>query len=317
MSRNWPETIHTYYDSIQKFRGLNPFNKHRLHHNKNGNPFFIIGSVRSGNTLLRRILVQAPGIHIPPETYVLRSLVKLFRQNNHLRWPQLVNLMLSNIEYHPEFDTFRLKNLRPLAQQLYETPEYKQSLAYIIDSFYRFHAAEMGKTCERWGDKTPLNTLFLDRIHSVFPDAQYVNIVRDGYDVVYSYLNTGLCDDIERAANRWQESIIKADQFIKGHKSSVVTIRYEELTSEPRQVVHQICDFLNIPYSESMLTLGEDEEPELLGDVEMREHHYNVKKPITTDSIGKGRRNLTEDQKKRLNVLIGNKLEEKGYDLFK
>lgn len=123
MKRRWPETIHAYYDSIQKVTALNPVGNYRVNKNVRANPFFIIGSGRSGNTLLRRIIVQSPGIHIPPETYVLLSLVKLFRQNNHLLWRQIVNLMLANIEYNSEFDTFLLKNIRKLATELYETPE--------------------------------------------------------------------------------------------------------------------------------------------------------------------------------------------------
>ena len=39
-------------------------------------PFFIIGSGRSGNTLLRTILETHPEVHIPPETYVIGKVNK-------------------------------------------------------------------------------------------------------------------------------------------------------------------------------------------------------------------------------------------------
>lgn len=312
MKRAWPETVHTCYDSLQKFRGLNPFIQHPIHKSLDVYPFFIIGSGRSGNTLLRRIIGKTSGIHIPPETYVLRSLIKLFRQNKHLRWQQLVNLMLANIEYHSEFKTFRLDNLRELALELYDTPLFRRSLSHIIDRFYRFHAWKTGRDCERWGDKTPLNTLYLERIHSAFPKAQYINIVRDGCDVSYSYVSAGLYDHLEDAAERWRESVIKADQFANQHSASVLSIRYENLVSEPSKVVKRICGFLEVPYSDKLISTGE-EQPDEMGDVEMKDHHYNVKKPITTKSIGKGRRNLSTQKKKELNKIIGKQLQEKGY----
>jgi hypothetical protein len=315
MKRRWSETLHAYYDSIQKITALNPLGNYPLNKNVCVSPFFIIGSGRSGNTLLRRIIAQAPGIHIPPETYVVPSLIKLFRQNNHLLWRQIVNLMLANIEYNSDFETFLLKNLRKLAAELYETAESDRSLAFIIDKFYRFHANEMGIKCERWGDKTPLNTIYLERIHSLFPDALYVNIIRNGYDVAYSYVSMGLYKDLEEAAERWKESIQKADKFIQKNQESVLTIHYEDLVSEPQNIVREVCIFLNIGYDDSMLSV-DSEQPQKMGDVEMKDHHSNVKKPITTDSIGKGRRNLSASEKQKLSHIIGKELKKNGYEQF-
>lgn len=312
MKRRWPERLHEYYDFLQNIKALNPFDNHTITKDIGCNPFFIVGSGRSGNTLLRRIMVQSPGIHIPPETYVLPSLIKLYRQNSHLLWRQLVNLMLANIEYYPEFDTFKLSSLRELAAKLYDIPEDQRSLALIIDEFFRFHAVKTGKQCDRWGDKTPLNTLFLDRISSVFPKAQYVNIVRDGIDVAYSYVDTGLYDELEAAGKRWKESIIKADKFISKNPSSVLTIHYEDLVSNPEPTVQQVCNFLQIQYHDSMLSVDQDRQ-DTMGDVEMRNHHYNIKKPITTSSIGKGRKNLSAGEKSKLNKLFGEELDKKGY----
>ncbi|HEX6923051.1 MAG TPA: sulfotransferase, partial [Bacillales bacterium] len=58
-------------------------------------PFFIIGSGRSGNTLLRTILFQNPDIVIPPESYVLGKAIRRYRQLSWLEWEELCSVVIS------------------------------------------------------------------------------------------------------------------------------------------------------------------------------------------------------------------------------
>jgi hypothetical protein len=51
----------------------------------------------------------------------------------------------------------------------------------------------------------------------------------------------------------------------------------------------------------------------MLRDLDNHPHHVNVFKPITRRSVGRGRRTLTSDQKRRLEGLIGADLERLGY----
>lgn len=69
-------------------------------------PFFIIGSGRSGSTLLRRILCANPELHIPPETYVLGPAISLWEATEGDAWPVRVGRILDLFERHPEFETF-------------------------------------------------------------------------------------------------------------------------------------------------------------------------------------------------------------------
>lgn len=275
-------------------------------------PFFIIGSPRSGNTLLRRILYTHPNLHIPPETYVLGETIRLFRQYRTMNWNNLVYFILAQFEFQPEFDTFEI-SLRPLAHHLIHVPPNSRSLAFILDSLYRYHAVAKGVHCERWGDKTPMNTLVLERIFSVFPDAQFIHIIRDGVDVVSSYLDAKIhAADIDSAANRWATSIKAATQFRQQHLSSCLEIRYEALVKEPFSVISEVCKFLNIPFDPQMI--DSHKIAQNMGDVPLREHHALVTQPFSTSSIGKGRERLSGRQKKRLQELIGHELVQLGYD---
>ena len=304
-----PESIHTIYDYFFGWKFLYPFG-YPLHKRELIKPFFIVGSGGSGNTLLRRFLCSHSKIYIPPETYVLGQLIKTFRKTSRLKWKYLVYQVLSELEYYPEFETFQV-SLRPLAKQLVNTPEKYRSLAFILDSFYKYHAHSLNFLCLRWGDKTPLNTFYLERIYKVFPKAQFIHLIRDGCDVISSYVEAHLYNNIEAAAKRWCASIDLASNFVKKYPKSCLEIKYENLVTNPKLTVQKICNFLEIEYEDTML--NSELKCGLMGDVDMRQHHKQVYKPISTSSIGKGRYQLTDQEKQRLQKLIGNHLEKLGY----
>ena len=192
------------------------------------------------------------------------------------------------------------------------TDKSQRSLALILNQFYLFHASSVGVECTIWGDKTPLNTLYLDRIKSVFPNAKYIHIVRDGCDVVSSYLRENLYSDVRSAANRWMCSINAAETFISKNKENSIEIRYEHLVGDTYTEIFKICEFLNVNFSPDMIhDLGGVEK---MGDAAKLEHHSTVKQPISSNSIGKGRTQFSNSEKQILDKLISGKLIQLGYD---
>ena len=228
-----------------------------------------------------------------------------------MHWQELVYLILSTFEYHPEFETFET-SLRPLAINLGNAPHDVRSLAYILDSFYKFHADTQGISCQRWGDKTPMNIFVLDSIFNVFPNAQFLHIVRDGCDVVSSFLEAGRYATLEEAAERWNSSISLANSFIEKHPRSCIEVRYEKLVSEPEATARLISSFLDVEYDNAMIQVNS--EVKKMGDVPIRKHHENVAKDIFRSSVGKGRNKLTVIQKEKLQNLIGTTLSEMNYE---
>lgn len=307
------EKIWRIIDLVLPLKRTLPFLGYPLNRGESYRPFFIIGSPRSGNTLLRRILYAHPDLHIPPETYVLGKTIRLFRQYRTMNWNNLVYFILAQFEFHPEFETFELSSLRPLARRLLQAPEKSRSLAFILDSLYRYHAESKGIQCQRWGDKTPLNTLALERIYAVFPDAQFIHIIRDGVDVVSSLLEARVSTtDIDSAAKRWATSVKAAGQFMQRHPAICLEMRYEELVKQPSPVVSRICEFLKVEYYPEMLDSYEVAQD--MGDVPLREHHAAVGQPLSVGNIGKGRQRLSAVQKQCLQELIGRELIQLGYE---
>ncbi len=281
-----------------------------LHRDEGFAPFFVVGSGRSGNTLLRRLLEAGGQVHIPPETYVLGPTINLFKQFGTMQWLDLVHLIYSRFEFHRHFEVFGV-SLRPLVLQMINADAGEQSLALLLDRFFRFHGQQTGQTGQRWGDKTPLNSFYLDAIDSVFPDARYIHMVRDGVDVVQSYLAAGLQTTLEDAALRWTQSIDAVQSFSATGKDRYLEIHYESLVTDPQKQLKSACEFLGLSYNPHMIDSNVYAKKN--DDVAVFSHHENVRHPVNADSIGKGRRLLNQKQKSRLQELIGGQLERQGY----
>lgn len=274
-------------------------------------PFFIVGSGRSGNTLLRRILFGHSELYIPPETYVLGHAIKTFREHNRINWRHLVFLILSIFEYHPEFTTFEC-TLGPLAQELARSPASSRNLAYLLDRFYRYHADLKGFKPSRWGDKTPLNIYALAPIRRVFPRAQFIHIIRDGCDVVDSYLRSGIYPDLTSAAKRWTSSVRAFSKFSRRFPEACCQIRYEDLVTKPQETIAELCGFLGVAFEEQMI--NSEDLSHLMGDVGIHSHHKRVGSKITPLRIGKGRQTLTAEEKQILGAYLDDDLIKFGYD---
>ena len=161
-----------------------------------------------------------------------------------------------------------------------------------------------------WGDKTPINAFHLEKIYSVFPQANFIHIVRDGYDVVSSYLEMGRYSNIRDAAERWLDSIDRCQEFGRCYPDQYIEIFYEKLVREPEITTREICNFLDISFVPEMISSTSVDH---LGDIGARDHYGNVSRPISTSSIGKGKAKLGEDGVLETNLIIKEKMVELGY----
>ncbi len=284
-----------------------------LHKNEDYLPFFIVGSGRSGNTLLRRILNNHSELYIPPETYVLGSSIQDSFLYPQLGWANTVSLIYSNFEYNEEFETFNIKSLKHLYASVSKVPKDMRSIAYILNSFYEEYRKHNNIKSKRWGDKTPLNTFAMHELYSVFPKSKFIHIIRDPYDSIASYVKSGIYDNLEDATYRWKISLELAFEFEKKYPLAYTEIYYEDMVSNTEFEIKKLCDFLNIEFEDTMLSMKNIDS---LGDVGMREHHKKVMKPIDKTSIGKGKRTLNRKEIKIINGIIDLSKSEKLIDYF-
>ena len=271
---------------------------------------FLVGAGRSGNTLLRKLLMERASIYIPPESYVIPSVIVGLLRAGGLTWEQQVEFVLGKFEHHPEFHTFGISSLSAFATIAKVLPEEDHSLGLLLNRMYFWLASSKEITADWVGDKTPLNTYSLGLLNAILPDARYVYIERDGVDVAVSYVSAGIYKTLGDAAVRWKNSKLAWRAFRKLlRRQRYYEVRYEELVDRPDQVIDELIDHLGLTRRPERLQVGTD-----LGDVVLHEHHENVLLAPRKDSIGKGRVAISPEERQWLGPILNDELLESGYE---
>lgn len=119
--------------------------------------------------------------------------------------------------------------------------------------FYHRYAFRLGKL--RGGDKTPQNLKFMSQIQNFLPEAHFIHIIRDGRAVAASLKDLwfGPGKDMSEQATTW-EQMIRDGREQSTTVNNYLEIRYEQLLSHPEETLKLICDFLELSYSEKMLS---------------------------------------------------------------
>jgi hypothetical protein len=255
--------------------------------------------------MLRVILDRSPGIAIPDETFFV---------------PQLAHRHRGRVD--PEAFLDDLRRLPRLAawdvpaEDLAARLRPGTSVAEALDAAYSAYAAKHGKP--RWGDKTPQYMRHLGLIDRLFPDAQYVHLIRDGRDAALAFL-----DMPEGVVTRtwahprspagfaceWRTEVRRArDLGRRAGPRRYLEVRYEDLVSDTESVVRSICDFAELPFEPGML--------EFAGAVDVSEkpHHQRLLQPPTR-GVRDWRSQMAEGDVRAFEGIAGDLLEELGYEL--
>ncbi|EIE48647.1 sulfotransferase [Salipiger aestuarii] len=281
--------------------------RNRLRGDNSPRPLFVIGSGRSGNTLVRRVLMATGAIHIPPETFVLGEIIEMWPRLKSLMWREKVWLFCAHFEKHPHFADFGLGSLNDFAIQALGMSD--RSLPALITAFYRYLAQAENSDASRWGDKTPYNTFHLPALRAAFPDAQFLWLTRDGRDAALSYVEAGLYQDFPTAARRWVDAN-RACETLARTGADVFRQSYETLVTAPQASFCDICDWAALPFDPAMLSAPAAR----LGDVEVHAHHGNVKSPISAASVGRWKTRLRGEDLAQAPDDFPVMLERMGYD---
>jgi hypothetical protein len=300
------DKVKFFYSKIQDEFLLNKIKSNRDRFGKiDPPPFFLVSAGRSGTTLLRKILMQHPDLHIPPESDGnLPALIKLYYTNTGWNWEMKVRSCLKLFQNTNCF-TFWKIDLFKNCNQLIDLPLNDQNLYSIVRYIYFSHLNEYKPNAKIWGDKTPYLIFMLRWLNVAIPNARFLHIHRDGRAVVESRMRV-FNEDLKIATNRWIWAINSITRFKKNN--FVYEIAYEDLVSNPSVVIPKLCDFLNISFSNDMLHENSYE----LGD-DVMSHHKNIKKAINVDLINKWTLNMHKDDIKYVEKNAQDQLKLYGY----
>src|SRR3954447_10066179 len=185
-------------------------------------PTFILCSVRSASTLLRVLLSSHSMIHCPHELHLRRII------------------------------------LTPLGRyaraSLAEVGLDRRRLRYLLwDRVLQRELASSGKRL--LVNKTPNDVFVVDRILECWPDARFIFLLRHPGAIARSRQALRPNDSPQhnaRVVARYCNAVEAARQAHDG-----LTVRYEELASDPEGTTRRLCEFLGVPWERRMLDYGD------------------------------------------------------------
>lgn len=275
----------------------------------NANPFFIVGSGRSGSTLLRLILASHSRITIPPETWFIIPLIE--------KVPATSVLTNSEIEKSVEIITnhYRWPDMGIDEQdfRLWVTRLNEPRLKDILNLIYDYHLKLEEKSI--WGDKTPPYIKIVPELLLLYPNAKFIHIIRDGRDVAKSFQSKGWNGKwLFRNVTEWKEAI-NIYNFLKLSKinSRVHEVKYEDLVLDTQSTVKKICSFLDVSFEPSMLDWTKQAHNKIPGR-ELHIHEKIFQKPNKSD-VNRFHNELSKTQILIVESYINKELKSVGYKL--
>jgi len=189
-------------------------------------PVFVVGSMRSGSTLLRLILDSHPNIAIGAETGFMAGL----RAAKDIPGWKFGKGWYERLGWtETEFDE-RLRG-------------------FYAGLFQRF-AEEQGKP--RWGEKTPFHTDHVAEMARIFPDAAIVGLVRHP-GAVASSLRAKFHYGFAEALGYWTDTNLRLVRAGSELGDRFALVRYEDLVLEGEPVLRELLEWLGEPWHPDVL----------------------------------------------------------------
>jgi len=189
-------------------------------------PVFVVGSMRSGSTMLRLMLDSHPHIAIGGETGFMGGLLaakEIPGWNFGKGWYERLG---------------------------WTEEEFDARLREFYSGLFRRHASDQGKT--RWGDKTPFHTGHMAEMGRVFPDAVFVGLVRHPGAVAAS-LHRKFHYAFPEALSYWSQTNLDLVRGGAGLGDRFTLCRYEDLVLHGERVLREVLAFLGEPWHPDVL----------------------------------------------------------------
>ncbi|WP_433420038.1 sulfotransferase family protein [Microtetraspora malaysiensis] len=273
-------------------------------------PIFVVGCPRSGTTMLQLMLHSHPRIAVPPET---RFLVPAYFSRKSYGDMRQAENRRRLAEWIANGRNTKFRELGLDKAEFVQTAMMGPgSFGSVIGTVFKSYAERFGKS--RWGDKRPSYFKHVDMLMRMFPDAQFIHLIRDGRDCVASLKEMPWYTlDSFHAVSNWAEAIdfgtrnarrLPADTFFQ--------LRYEDLTADPESELRKLCAFIGEDYDPAMC------EPRHVARVAVPAHkvwHRNTHGEVTTARSGSWAARLEPWEIALCEEVLGDRLVSCGYEL--
>jgi hypothetical protein len=277
---------------------------------RNKAPVFVVGSARSGNTMLYHMLLSS-------------GCFPVYRTE-----PAVFDLLL------PRFGDFRsLANRRELMRCWVRTRQFRQSgldakeiTERVVTSvatggeFLRtvMEGIAWAGGYQRWAVWGPDNLLYIPAIKRQIPDALFIHVIRDGRDVACAlnkreFIHPFPWDRNYRlyvSALHWMWKVQSGRRYGRAVVADYMEVRFEDLVLHPEEALTKVGAFIgeNLDY--------EKIRREKIGAVGIPNTSFAEEwKAGSFSPVGRWKRQLRNEQVMHLEGLIGQLLDGLGYPL--
>lgn len=273
-------------------------------------PVIIGGCPRSGTTLLRTMLHCHPEIAIPRETrFVLESWLQRTKFGD-LEDITNRHRLASWIFKRKESQANRLGlDEKEAIERLVAAPP---TLGSLLATCFVMYAERNGKP--RWGDKRPMYAARMSAIWDLFPDAQFIHVVRDPRACVASVRKLGWYNgQIAPALELWERSIHTVNAWRpKLAADQLLEVKYEDLVTAPEETLTRVATFAG-------LAAGDDARKQMLRYHEFEEtrserYHANLSRPLDPTRLSGWTETLTKAEIAFAEEAAGPLMRQWGYE---
>lgn len=290
---------------MEASRIAEPFGKDRKHA-----PVFVLGSPRSGTTLLYDMLLSAGGFAVYlAESNVFNLLVPHF--GNLSSRTNRERLMESWLESK----LFRASGL--------DAEFVRNRILKDCRSGADFLRIVMGEICraqgvQRWAENSPEGMLYLPLIKKLIPEALVIHIIRDGRDVATSlgrlrYVRAFPWEtrhSLMGCGLYWEWIVQHGRSFGRAAGPDYMEVHFEDLLAQPRETLARVSRFIDQPLDYELIhTVA-------YGSVSKPNTSFLEERPDTDfNPVGRWKKSFSQEQLLRFEQLLGPTLRELGYAL--
>ncbi|MFL0810263.1 MAG: sulfotransferase [Agarilytica sp.] len=206
-------------------------------HEATPTPFFLVGAVRSGTTLLRLMLGHHPEICLCEEMEYVAPYIPQFLNSDQGLEPYREALSID-------------KGFRLSGYELLDSDNFEE----VVTGFFRQRMQQ---------DQKPLVGSVVhhdfENLTQLWPNAKFMYLSRDPRDVARSSVKMGWHGSAWGGASIWETAY---DSWVSLKKqlpeSQLMEVPYPKLVAEPEQELERICEFLGVSFTPEMMEIDKD-----------------------------------------------------------
>lgn len=204
-------------------------------------PILVVGTGRSGTTLLRLVLNAHPRIYLTHE-------LSFYRVRSGLPAAPSAEQFLERFFRSAAFGLSGLARQAVRAELERERAAGRAGPAAAYRALMRAGARRFGRL--RYGDKTPLHALQLEDIFADFPDARVIHLVRDPRATVASLLRMPWAPASTGLNSLFCRRTLEA---VRPFRARICELRLEDLLARPEAELRRVLEFVGEAWDAAVL----------------------------------------------------------------